>query len=48
MYLFLKFEIVELWGIFSPKKYAMIYENPIIFEELLRSDSKEKFYYKKY
>ena len=24
----------------------MIYENPIIFKKLLRSDSKEKFYWK--
>ena len=24
----------------------MIYENPIIFKKLVKSDSKEKFYYK--
>ena len=26
----------------------MIYENPVIFKKLLRSDSKKKFYYKKH
>ena len=31
----------------SPKK-AMIHENPIIFEKLLRNDSEEKFHYKKH
>ena len=30
-----------------PEKEAMIYENPIIFRKLVKSDNKEKFYYKK-
>ena len=30
-----------------PEKQAMIYENQIIVKKMVRSDSKEKFYYKK-
>ena len=30
------------------EKIAMIYKNPIIFNKMRGSDSKEKFYYKKH
>ena len=45
--LYLKLETVEFWRIFSPKKYAMIYENPIICKQLVKSNSKEKFLHEK-
>ena len=31
-----------------PKKSVMIYENSIIFKKLVKTDSNEKFYYKKH
>ena len=54
---FRRLDVHKSWLDFSGKIYstfsnfknkAMIYEHPIIFFKLVRSDSKEEFYYKKH